>query len=69
MNHEMFATANGTEYDYRDTNISSFSGIFGNYGLQGYFIDFISNSTNTKFKLEQLKKAEWLDHNTRAIQI
>ena len=52
-----------------DTNTKELKGVYGIYPDTGYLVDFDSDRTLNTEKLLALKTEEWLDPDTRAIQV
>ena len=58
------------EYSFQDDSelkSNSFKGSYGVYPNQGYMVDFDSNRENNVKKIDILKKAHWIDHDTRCL--
>ena len=57
------------EYTFKDANIAEYQGKYSTYTKSGFIVDLDSIESETKSTLKKLKDNNWIDQDTRAVQI
>lgn len=57
------------EYKFKRRTTRSFHGKFGTYLTGGFHVDFDHKIADNTKKLKQLAHQEWIDQETRAVQM